>query len=399
MLRPSAALLVAFALLAGCVAENAPAGELAPANGSAVSFAEDYQLGNATVPKEELQNATLGSEHVHDLWGGAEELVLADETFAGGNCEGPVDAAAYALVTTFAGEGPAYGCARIRFPEGTVVPEGAGLLRFEVDATDALKSGSMQVQWRSKGHEVEGDPSSEPRHTWTFELTEADWDLPHATATTFVMYVGARGAAGVFEGPVKVRVVASRLSGWEPILAVAHVDHWKLDSLHDFPAPGVMRLLDAEASVTNVDPARLTGGGAPQPIAFADIVPPGAKAVTIVADTTATDCAPVLRCWYVPELVVGGYDRTYFGELLHEDGARRIYGWTVPDEVPEDSVYANASSTTVNGRIDACAVGDAGRLTCGFASIASNKASARLQAFAWKDEVDLDLLATLAPKA
>lgn len=385
------AAIVVVLLLAGCVAREEPAAP-AEAADAPVVFVEDYALGNETIPREELANATLGAEHVHDAWGEAEQLVLLDETIAAGECEGTMDAIFYAGVTTFNGEGPAYGCARLALPEGVVVPEGTGELVIEIDATDAMKSGGMELQFRNKAREERLEASSEPTHTWTIPLTQADWDIAHAAATTFVMYVGAVGNGAVFQGNVAARVVAMKQPGWEPVLAVAHVDHWALPSIHDFAAPGVMRLGDFEVSVTNVDPARLTEEEEHDGEPLTDIVAPGAKRLTLVVDTVSTDCAPVLTCWMVPILHVGGYARDRIGNLTYEEGQRRVYSWSVPDEVPEDSVYAEASTTMVEPRITACTPDG----TCDVASIASTSITARVQAFAWNRDVDLDQLTALA---
>ena len=384
-----AAALLAFALLAGCATPPAPEDPLL-SNQSTV-FVEDYALGNATVPKEELQNATLGGEHEHDAWNGAEQLVLLDADATAGLCEGEFDAAAYAFVQLAGNQEAAYGCVRASLPEGVLVPEGTGGLRVEIDATEALKSGSLAFQWRNKAREEEGETTTEPVHAWEVALESADWDVPHAPATTFVMYVASRGPVGAFDGPVHLKVTALRMPGWEPILAIAHVDHWKLPQLHDFAAPGVMRLFDGETSVTNVDPAVVTGAEAPhEGLPLADIIAPGASHVVIVADTTASGCAPALECFLVPVLHVGGYDRDRFGALLLQEGARRVYAWSVPDEVPYDSVYQDASTAAIEARIDGCAAGQPD--TCGFASAASTTVTGRFQAFAWQGEVDLDLL-------
>jgi hypothetical protein len=91
---------------------------------------------------------------------------------------------------------------------------------------------------------------------------------------------------------------------------------------------------------------------------------------------------------------VGGYDRDRFGTLLLQEGARRVYDWKVPDDVPFDSVYQNASTAAIEARIDGCAAGQPD--SCGLASIGSGSATGRLQAFAWQGEVDMDLLKTLA---
>lgn len=391
-MRPVLALL-AVALLAGC-ASPPPADEPVMGNESVV-FVEDYALGNTTLPAEELQNATLGAEHEHDAWHGAEQLVLLDADATAGLCEGEMDAAAYAAVMLLGNQEAAYGCVRASLPEGVLVPEGTGTLRVEVDATEALKSGSLAFQWRNKAREEEGETTTEKVHAWEVALTSADWDVPHASATTFVMYVASRGPVGAFDGPVHLKVTAIRMEGWEPVLAIAHVDHWKLPQLHDFPAPGVMRLFDGETSVTNIDPARFTGGGeAHEGLVLSDIIAPGASFVTVVADTTESDCAPVLDCFLVPILHVGGYDRDRVGALLLQEGGRRVYVWSVPDEVPVDSVYQEESTTAIEPRIDGCAAGQPD--TCGFASLASTTVHGRLQAFAWEGEVDLELLKTLA---
>lgn len=384
--------LVGILLLAGCATPEEPAAQ-ADAQSAPVVFVEDYDFGNATIPQAELANATLGDEHVHDAWGDAEQLVLLDETLAAGDCEGAMDAAFYAGVTTFNGEGPAYGCARVALPEGVVVPEGTGELVIEVDASDAMKAGGMEFQFRNKAREERLESTTEPQHTWSIPLAQEDWDIAHAAATTFVMYVGAVGNGAVFQGSVATRVVALKQPGWEPIPAIAHVDHWALPSLHDFAAPGVMRLGDVEVSVTNIDPARITGGAEEHGgVPFADIVAPGAKELTLVVDTISTDCPPVLTCWMVPILHVGGYARDRIGNVTFEDGQRRVYSWRVPDEVPEDSVYGNVSTTMIEPRITACTPDG----TCDLASIASTSITARVQTFSWKDAADVALLTTLA---
>lgn len=390
--------LVLLLVVAGCVS---PGGQDAATQGedsasAPITFAEDYDLGNKTLPAGELTNATLGAEHVHDAWGQAEELVLFDDTLAAGDCEGTQDALFYALVTAFDGQGPAYGCARVSLPEGVVVPEGAGALRIEVDATDALKSGGMQFQFRNKAREENAGSTTEKSHVWKVELTKDDWDIAHANATTFVMYLAAAGPGSAFAGEVTVRIVAEKQEAWAPIVAIAHVDHWKLPSLHDFAAPGVMRLLDADASVANIDPARVTGGAEVPTVSLVDIIAPRARFVVVVADTTSSDCAPVMVCFLVPVLHVGGYERERFGTPIFEEGARHVYRWSVPDEVPEDSVYANISSTFIAPRIDACAAGDAGGPSCGTMSIGSSSVKARVQVFAFEGDVDLDLLKAIA---
>lgn len=393
-MRLLSVLLVVSLTLAGCAAPGATEPGPEAVGNASVVFTEDYAFANTTVPKEELQNATLGEEHVHDAWGGFEELVLLDETREAGLCEGPVDAAFYAVVNG------GFGCVGAFLPEGVVVPEGTGQLRIEVDATDALKAGEMRFQFRNKAREEELDASADPKTVWLLPLAQPDWDIPHAPATSFVMYVGAAGPGSVFEGAVHLRIVAERMPGWAPILAVAHVDHWKLPQLHDFAAPGVMTLLvDGEGHVTNIDPDRFLGGSEHGGVAFTDIVAPGAKHLTVVADTVSSDCVPAIRCWFVPELHVGGFERDRLGTLLHEEGGRRIYVWSVPDEVPEDSVYADVSTTGIEGRIDACATGDAGGPTCGYASMVSGSATARLFVHAWQGDVDVELLSGLVGPA
>lgn len=391
--------LTAALVLAGCAAttDEPPA---ANETNETVTFAEDYALGNATIPAEQLQNASLGGEHDHDAWGDAEQLVLLDAEAVAGPCEGAQDSLFYALVT--APEGGAYGCVRALFPEGTLVPEGTGQLVVEIDAKDALKSGAIRLQYRNKAREEIGNSTSEPQHAWTIDLTSADWDIPHAPATTWVVYVGAEGPAGVFDGPVRLRVLANRIPGWEPIVAIAHVDHWKLPELHDLPAPGVMRILEGQGNVTNIDPARFVGQAdvRDDDVPLTDIIAPGSKYLTIVADTTSSDCNAALRCWYVPFLRVGGYERDLFGELLYEEGGRRVYAWSVPDQAPEDSVYAEASTSVIQGRIDACAAGSAGGSPeCGFVSFGSTSAQARLLALTWKGDIDLDVLSAIAGAA
>jgi hypothetical protein len=212
------------------------------------------------------------------------------------------------------------------------------------------------------------------------------------------MYVGSRGPVGAFDGPVHLKVTALRMPGWEPILAIAHVDHWKLPQLHDMPAPGVMRLFDGEASVTNIDPMRFTGGAPPhEGLVLQDIVAPGTAFLTVVADTTASECQPAVECFLTPILHVGGFDRDRVGTLLLQEGGRRVYVWSVPDEVPVDSVYQEESTTAIEPRIDGCLPDQPD--TCGFASLASTTVHGRFQAFAWQGEVDLELLKTLADAA
>lgn len=386
------ALLALASLLAGCAAPGEAPAAAPPIQPEATSSAA-YEIA-ASLPPEEVANATLGDDHVHDAWGEATELVLFDGAVEAGLCEGPFDAALYAFLQALGDQEAVYGCARLSLDEGKVVPEGTGFLRVEADASGALKGGGYKLQWRNKAREQDEEPSTAPQHAWRVALTETDWDIAHANATTFVMYLVATGPVGAFEGPVQARIVAERQEGWEPILAVAHVDHWKLPTLHEFPAPGVMLLLDGHANVTNVDPMRFLGGNAPEPVLLADLVPPGAAWITIVSDRTSADCAPALDCWLVPLLQVGGYERQRAGELILREGERSAYAWRVPDDVPFDSVYANASTTGIDPRIDACAAGQ--EATCGFASLASGSVGARLLALAWKGDVDLETLKRIA---
>jgi hypothetical protein len=173
------------------------------------------------------------------------------------------------------------------------------------------------------------------------------------------------------------------------------VDHWKLPHLHDLAAPDVMRLYDGPANVTNIDPARLQGQNLPEQIKLKDIVAPGTTHVTLVVDRTGSECPPVVECWLVPLLVVGGYERERLGNLTFSEGERRVYTWNVPTEVPEDSVYANASTTLIDPRIEGCpANGDA--TTCGFGSFAATTVHARILALAWHGDVDMARLKAIA---
>lgn len=391
-MRALALALVAL-LLAGCASQE-PAATPAALNNSTPLAVANYTIGNATLPQEEVQNATLGAEHVHDLWKGREQIVLLDASVDAGMCEGLQDAAFFVVSEALADQAVAEGCARLYLPEGAVVPEGTGDLEIAVDATDALKSGAMELQFRDKGRQGEGEVSTDPKHTWHLNLSVVDWDLPHANATSWVIYVAAHGAPGLLQGSVKARVVAHKIPGWQPILAVAHVDHWKLPHLHDFAAPNAMRLYDGTLSVTNIDPQRFFGQNLPQSTPFKDIVAPGATTITLIVDPKSSDCAPALECRLVPTLVVGGFARERLGNLTLVDGARRVYSWSVPNEVPEDSVYANVSTTQINPRIDACAVG-AGEATCGIASLASTSVTAHVIALAWKGKPDEAVLKTL----
>ncbi|GEM_PF-3733013 len=389
------ALLAVLALLAGCAAPK-PAPAPANATNATAVAPMDYSPSNATVPQAEIQNATLGESHVHDLWKGREQIVLLDAEVAAGLCEGPADAALFLAQELVEHQGAADGCARLSIPEGVVVPEGTGDLEVSVDASDALKGGAMELNFRDKAREGYGDPTTNPVHAWHLNLTQADWDLPHANATTWIIYVQAHGdPAGLMDGNVKARVVAHRIPGWQPILAVAHVDHWKLPHLHDFPAPDVMRLYDGPANVTNIDPARFQGQDIPEPIKLKDIIAPDTKHVTLVVDRKTNGCPAPMECWLVPALVVGGYERERFGNLTFAEGERRVYTWSVPGEVPEDSVYANASTTMIDPRIEGCPPGG-DESTCGITSIASTTVTARILVLAWHGDVDVAKLKAIA---
>lgn len=391
------ALLAVLALLAGC-ASNAPAAQVNATNLTAPAVAQDFGRANATVPKEEIQNATLGETHVHDLWKGREQIVLLDADVQAGLCEGPTDAAFFLAQEALEDQIVSDGCARLFLPDGAVVPEGTGVLEIAVDASQALKGGGMELNFRDKAREGDGEVSADAVHTWRLNLTQADWDLPHANATTWVIYVQAHGAPSAMDGPVHARIVAHRIPGWQPILAVAHVDHWKLPHLHDLPAPDVMRLYDGPANVTNIDPARFQGQDIPQPIKLKDIIAPETKHVTLVVDRKSSDCPAPMQCWLVPALVVGGFERERFGNLTLAEGERRVYEWSVPAEVPEDSVYANASTTMIDSRIEGCPpAGD--ESTCGLTSIASTSVSARILVLAWHGDVDMAKLKAIADAA
>jgi hypothetical protein len=389
------ALVLAALVLAGC-ASQAPAARHETENATAAIPAYNLTRENVTVPPAEIQNATLGGEHVHDLWKGREQIVLLDATVQAGLCEGPSDAALQLAQEVLAEGGAADGCARLFLPDGVVVPEGTGDLEVSADASAAMKgTGGMELNFRDKAREGTAEPTTDATHVWHLNLTEADWDLPHANATTWVLYVQGHGSATLLDGDVHARIVAHRIPGWQPILAVAHVDHWKLPHLHDFAAPDVMRLFAGNLSVTNIDPARLQGQNLPQTYPLQDIVAPGAKWITLVVDDKSSDCAPVLECHLVPALVVGGFERERFGNMTFHDGARRVYTFAVPTEVPEDSVYANRSTTQIDPRIEGCVAG-ADESSCGVASIASTTVTARVLVLAWHGDVDNALLKKIA---
>ncbi len=215
-------------LLAGCLGgSDDDAGDPASnASGESIEAqtSTNSSTTNATGNATYLQNSDYSKAHIHDYWGEASEKVIMDEVIE-------VNPFLSVFYTTFApfidGEPRAsVGTAFFSLPNGSFVPEGAGELRVQVDATGSLRNGQMSLGYQAANSATfaQTDPQ-DAQAEWILELTPDMADLPHAKSTRWAFRLDASGAGAVLEGEVSVKMTAVKtyeIEAWPE-----HPDFWE----------------------------------------------------------------------------------------------------------------------------------------------------------------------------
>lgn len=400
MARPTAALaaLLLVALpLAGCLSGLG-------AGGGAGDDADAANASDDTASNEPLafdrgapDDATVGGAHVHDPWQGDETKVLFNAEVQAGDCQGLLGLLFTTVFTAAFQQRVERGCAQVRMDNGTLLPQGTGKLQIEGDATEALQSGGWEVTLWTSGGYYRGAPTSDPEQTWWFELGEDDWDDPHQSRTD--LYVVFRAAArdtgevAELDGPIDVTVTAHKIPNWTAPLAAAHVNHWIIEEWHDFVEPGVIEVLDANATFSDCSVRAWVedlGCEYPDDVPLEDIVPPGTvQAVLLVTWNGAEGCAPEHECDF-DVVAYSGSSWTWKSPAEVGDGWK-LYVYQVPDDLPPDSTYANESEISLRVWWSQCLTVEGYALNCwaGYANWAPS-ADFRFQMEAWNHTADLD---------
>lgn len=223
-----ASILVLLAL-AGCIG-GAPADAGEPTNDSptVVKDPDNYTY---------VDNASFETGgHVHDYWGGEDELTVVDRTERMGR-----------FTVETAGEDPER-IGVMRPPAGTVIPQGTATVRVTVSwetqyGGEVYENPQLRVR-TADDHEFRHAADIENGDTVTIESTNAWNDLPHRQLSgwAFAIFVEPVASPGAlwYQADVTMEVVAER--GLELPVFPAHPDHWKGRSEIDlFEAePGTM---------------------------------------------------------------------------------------------------------------------------------------------------------------
>lgn len=389
--------LVSFLLVAlsGCVDEPesnpvAEAETTAPSNDDQLSYEVDPDSANET----ELMDA-----HEHDEWGGVTELVLMDSAVTTGDCTNPFTALFLTGAGLFTDQEAQVGCASWRLDDGIIVPEGTGALRIEVDASDALDAGGMQLSYDNEYiNFTQLDATTDKEFIWRTEMTPLEWDLPHSTETSWFFILRPDGSPSVLDGEIQVFIVAEQMENWSPILGSAHIDHWAPDANHDFINERVYKALDINTTInmpsfadragtrnTNIDRVPLT-----------DIVAPNSNQVSLVAVWDAVSgCPPGHGCWPVVSLSTPGGRGFSFAEPVDFGENYAIYLYDVPQPLAPDSTYATDSVYSVSGFVRACPNGEVQETPVPFVSncwgeaVATMSVDTWLEVEVWKSAVDM----------
>lgn len=287
--------------------------------------------------------------------------------------------------------------AAFSLPEGTLVPDGTKRLRFETDATAALKAGQYHSEAYSYGNRwlYPGD-SPEAVHAFMLELEPRDWDpVLHATSGyTFYVQCNHDGGLHVLDGAIKAKIVAERDPAWVPLPLL---DAWTMPEAHRIPQPGALTLLDHNATWECGALVELYTGLAscPEFPPLADTIPYGAtKLVLAMAWSQVQGCPPTHTCHMRSPMESGGHG-TAMGDgigLEHGDGyALLIYD--VPGMAGEDGPYVNQSSTRFYPWIDGCTAAET-YPRCVTNAPTRVTTDVRFVVEAWKGDVDVDALKT-----
>lgn len=269
------------------------------------------------------------------------------------------------------------------------IPEGTGSLVVEADASSALKAGSYHyfliTQGRNTGTLWNEDRTPEPKHTWTVELTPADWDYEYRGVTVVETGFWASGEDGlnVLDGDIRVTITAQRDPAWAPRVPV---DEFAPGGRHKVVAPGVVRLADANVTWAHQPGATLGFLGYPDDVPLAPI-PAGTKQIAVGVTWTVRDCAPAHDCSPNPDLSRGwNYS---LGEEAERGATHVVKLFEVPADFADDGPYAEEGSAAVGPFVWRC-VRSVPLFGC-FASFYATGATveARVVAEAWNGDGDL----------
>jgi len=401
-------LFLVFALLAGVLA-GCVDDEPKPNDVVDPGPADDDGAGNTTLPygvdPNTANDTELEGAHLHDEWGDATELLLADMTVGTADCsENPLMEVFLIGSGAFRDQSVQKGCAMFGLDADRLVPEGTAELTVEIDATNALQEGGMQLYYgNDEKRTTELEATTDPVFTWTIEMTPLEWDLPHSGETAWYFFLRPSGQIAILDGTMEVQIIAERLEVWSPVLGSAHVDHWAADAAHDFIAADVMRSLDTNVTVEYVSFAdRVTGAEGSEPVPLDDIVAPGTAQVTLAVQWDPVQgCPPGHGCWVVAYMQSSGGGRGFgWGDPVESGADWAIYVYDVPEPLAPDSTYATASTHRVNAFVRACPNGEVQETPVPFfngcmgEAVSSMSSDVRFEVESWKNGARVDELKT-----
>lgn len=349
--------LVAIAL-SGCIG-----GLGGPSDASNDSSTEEEEAANdsdVAFQQEVPDSAKTGDQHRHPQWEGEDTKTIFDGTVQAGDCYGIFTTVVITAFYAAAEQRVERGCAYIPLDNGTLVPQGTDKLQVEVDASEARQSGGYNLYTWTGNNSYENPTTTEDEHTWWVELSSDDWDGPHQTRSDYYFFSQAQaqetGGIAHLEGPMEFTITAHKIPNWTAPLAAAHVDHWQLNGTHTFVNDDAIEVLNRTEVVYSCTwPESIQGCQEwGQEVNLSDIIPPGSSEV-ILAMTwpEVRDCAPVHECFLRANLRSGGSSWS-FGDLAASGDGYLVYRYKVPQEVPEDSTYANESQTVVQPNVYQC---------------------------------------------
>lgn len=218
--------VLVLTVLAGCIG-GAPADTETPTNDSptVVEDPDNYTY---------VDNASFATGgHVHDYWGGQDELTVIDRTERMGR---------FTIQTP--GEDPER-IGVMRPPAGTVIPQGTETVEVTVSwetvyGGDAYEDPQLWVR-TADAHEFRHAADIDNGDTVTIASTNAENDLPHRQLSgwAFAIFVEPAASPGAlwYQADVTMEGVAER--GLELPVFPAHPDHWQgreeIELLDDAP--------------------------------------------------------------------------------------------------------------------------------------------------------------------
>lgn len=366
---------VLFLLLAGC-------------SGAGGGSTEDAAGSDPAATGEALHNSTLALLPPFDPWtAGEAERVLFDGTVQAGECYPQ----AYANEAT---RGYVMGgCAYLALDEGTYVPPGTAALRFDVDASQALKAGSYFPFFNTRGRvtpaDANLDATTEPVHSWTEASTPMDWDpSPDEPSALFAGIWSANEGASVpvLSGAVQVRLVAVHDLAWN---ASAYPDPWLDPGNHSLPQPGVLTLLDENVSLAC--PGTQSASTTCSPFdPLADAVPVGTRFIVFAGRLGTVDgCPPQATC-HLRTPIQSAWLYNPLANAVHDE-VGPDWRILVFDQTTffSDPPWAAARSTSFAPWIDLCLPSEQ-TPNCNSPAYPDLSAPVHYLVEAWKGDVSLD---------